>query len=320
MVGASAAVVRWAATRAETRRVRRIGILALGEPGHIAGPQPGSPDVAAFVEAMGDLGYAWGRDFVTETRAAAGHPERYGPLGDELVASGVDVIVAAGPTLSALRRVTRTTPVVMAASGDPVGLGLVDTLAHPGGNFTGLSLESVELTGKRLSILKQIVPGAAAIGVLWDASSRLYWQAAERMAKQQRWTLLSLELDGAADVEVAVRHAQASHAGSVLVAAAGMLFPRAREVARRMIEARLPAMFELRPYVEAGGLVSYGADTLAVWRRAAGYVDRILKGAKAADLPVEQPTRFELVVNLVTAAALGINVPAGVLLEAKVVR
>jgi len=117
-----------------------------------------------------------------------------------------------------------------------------------------------------------------------------------------------------------VRHAQASHAGSVLVAAAGMLFPRVREVARRMIEARLPAMFELRPYVEAGGLVSYGADIVAVWRRAAGFVDRILKGAKAADLPVEQPTRFELVVNVVTAAALGINVPAGVLLEAKVVR
>lgn len=302
-------------------RVRRIGILGLGSTARIVGPEPAAPDIAAFVQGMRDAGYVWGRDFVTVPRGSEGRPELYAKLAQELVGSGVDVIVAAGPTLLALREATRVVPVVMAASGDPVGQGLVDSLGRPGGNFTGLSLESVELTGKRLALIKQIAPGPAPIGVLWDASSRPYWNAAERVATRHGWSALGFELRNADDVGPALARARSAHAGALLVSAAGLLYPRAHDVATSALAAGLPTMFELRPFVEAGGLVSYGADINDMWRRAAGFVDRILKGARPPDLPVEQPTRFELVVNLKIAALLGVTVPQSVLLEAnKVLR
>ena len=295
------------------RKIYRIGILGLGQTSRIAGPQPQGPDIGAFVRGLRELGYVYGEQFVTEPRGAAGRPERFPILAAELVRLQVDVIVAPGPALPALKQATSTIPVVMSAAGDPVALGLVQSLSHPGGNFTGLSLESVELTAKRLELLKDLVPGGAPVAVLWDSYSLLYWQAAEAAAQGRGWKLLSLEIREAGDIEKAFRAATDARAGALLVSAAGLLFPRARRVADLAAKSRLPAMYELRPYVEAGGLVSYGADINDIWRRAATYVDKILKGAKPADLPVEQPTKFELVINLKTAKALGLTIPPSLL-------
>jgi ABC-type uncharacterized transport system substrate-binding protein len=204
----------------------------------------------------------------------------------------------------------------MSAAGDPVGLGLVQGLSHPGGNFTGLSLQSAEVTGKRLELLKELVQGAAPVGVLWDRASFLFWQEAEAAGRERGWKLLSLELRDADDIDGTFRRATDARAGALLVGAAGLLFPRARRIAELAARNRLPAMYELRPYVEAGGLISYGPDINDIWRRAAAFVDKILKGAKPADLPVEQPTKFELVINLKTAKALGLTIPPALLLRA----
>ena len=204
----------------------------------------------------------------------------------------------------------------MSAAGDPVAQGLVQSLGHPGGNFTGLSLQSIEVTGKRLELLKEVAPGAAPVAVLWDQASLLYWQAAETAARERGWKLLSLEIRDAGDIEGVFRAATDGRAGALLVSASGLVWPRRRRVAELAVRSRLPAMYELRPYVEAGGLISYGADIIEIWRRAAYFVDKILKGAKPADLPVEQPTKFELVINLKTAKSIGLTIPQSVLLRA----
>jgi putative tryptophan/tyrosine transport system substrate-binding protein len=315
-VGLASILVPYISHAQAARKVYRIGILGLGQTSRIVGPQPQSSDINAFMRGLRDLGYVYGEQFVTEARGAEGRPERYPLLAAELVRSQVDVIVAAGPALPALKQATSTIPVVMAAAGDPVGLGLVQSLRHPGGNFTGLSLESVEMTGKRLELLKDLVPGSAPVAVLWDSSSLLDWQAAEAAAQGRAWKLLSLEIREAGDIEKAFRAATDAQAGALLVSAAGLLFPRARRIADLAIKSRLPTMYVLRPYVEAGGLVSYGADINDIWRRAATYVDKILKGAKPSDLPVEQPTKFELVINLKTAKALGLTIPPSLLARA----
>jgi putative ABC transport system substrate-binding protein len=197
-----------------------------------------------------------------------------------------------------------------------VGLGFVRTLGRPGGNITGLSLQSVETTGKRLQLLKELVPSAAPVAVLWDQSSLTLWQAAEAVALQRNWKLLSLEIREAVEIEGAFRAATDARAGALLVFAAGLLFPHARRVAELAARRRLPAMYEFSAYVDAGGLISYSADLIEIWRQAAGFVDKILKGANSADLPVEQPTKFELVINMKTAKALGLKIPQSVLLRA----
>ena len=304
-------------TRAQTaRKVSRIGILSIGPTARLAGPEPASPDTNAFVRALRELGYVYGQHFVTETRGSEGRPERYPRLAAELIRFHPDVIVAAGPALSALKQATSTIPVVMAAAEDPIGMGIVRSLRQPGGNFTGLSLESVQLTGKRLELLKEIVPGPAPVGVLWDGNNALYWQAARSIADSRGWKLLSLELNGPGDVDAAFKAATDAHVGGLFVSAGGLLYPRAQEIADRALKARLPAIFALRPYVAAGGLVSYGADIIDIWRRAASFVDKILKGAHPGDLPIEQPTKFELVINLKTAKALGLEIPHSILLQA----
>ena len=251
-----------------------------------------------------------------ESRGADGRPERFPALAAELVALQVDVIVAAGPSLPALKQATLTIPVVMSSVGDPVGLGYVQSLAHPGGNFTGLSSQSRETTGKRLELVKELVPGTAPVAVVWDrAGSLVNWHMAETAARARSWKLLSLEIRDAGDIEAAFKAAIDARAGALLVAASGLLFPQARRVAELAAKSRLPAIYEQRPYVEAGGLTSYGANYDEIWRHAATFVDKILKGAKPADLPVEQPTKFELVINLKTARALGLTIPQSLLLR-----
>jgi len=299
-----------------TRKVARIGALGLAPTSELVGVTPPSRTMAALLTGLRDLGYVYGEHYVIEARGAEARPERFPGLVAELLRAGVDVIVATGPALDALKAATTTVPVVMAASADPVAQGLVLSLRRPDRNFTGLSLQSVETTGKRLELLKELVPGAATVAVIWNRSNVLNWRAAEAAAREQRWKAVSIEINRADEIEDAFRKASGARAGAILVFAAGVLFPHARRVADLAARSRLPAMYELRSYVEAGGLMCYGADINDIWRRAAFFVDRILKGARPADLPIEQPSEFELVVNLKAAKALGLTVSPAMLLRA----
>jgi len=302
------------AARAQpARKVYRIGILSQGVASDMIGPQPRSPSHNALLRGLGELGYVYGEHFVTEPRGAEGRPDRFPGLAAEMVHLQVDVIVASGPMLSALKQATSTIPVVMAAAIDPVE-GLVQSLGHPGGNFTGLSLQNVETTGKRLELLRELVPAAASVAVLQDRAG-LDSQAAAAAARERGWKLLFLEVGDAGEIEGAFRAAIAARAGALLVLGRGVFFPHARRIAELAARSRLPAMYGLRAYVEAGGLISYGTDLIEIWWRAAVFVDKILKGAKPSDLPVEQPTKFELVVNKRAAKALGLTIPPSILLR-----
>ena len=299
------------------RKVQRIGILSgSGKTSDLVGPEPrGAPSIEAFLRRLRELGYVYGEHFVTEARGGENSPERFPGLAAELVRLTVDVIVASGPTLFALKKATSTIPCVMAAAQDPVDEGLVRSLGRSGGNFTGLSLQTVETFGKRLELLKELVPSSAPVGVLWDQTTfnLRSWAVAEAAARQRGWKLLSFELRSADEIEGAFKAAIEARARALLVFAGGLLFGRARRVADLAAKSRLPTMYALRHYVEAGGLMAYGPDLQEVWRRAADFVDKILKGATPGDLPVEQPTKFELVINLKTAKALGLTIPPSVL-------
>ena len=297
-------------------KVYRIGILgSLTPTSDMIGPQPRGPFINALLRGLRELGYVYGEHFVTETRVAE-RPERLPGLAAELVRLQVDVIVAGGPSLPALKQATSTIPVVMAGAGDPVSQGFVQSLARPGGNFTGLSLQSVETTGKRLELLKELVPGAAPVAVFWARFSLPSWQAAEAAARERGWKLVSFEIRDAGEIEGAFKAATGARVGALLVFGSAVFDPHARRIAELAAKSRLPAMYALRFYVDAGGLISYSADLIEIFRRAAAYVDKILKGAKPADLPVEQPTKFELVINMQTAKALGLTIPQTLLLRA----
>ena len=299
------------------RKVYRIGILGTtATAADMVGPQPRAPFGNALQRGLRELGYVYGEHFVTEPRSAEGRPERLPSLAAELVRLQVDVIVAGGPAMSTLKQATSTIPIVMAGAIDPVGEGLVQSLGRPGGNITGMSLQLAETTGKRLELLKELVPSAAPVAVLWDRASLLVWQAAEAASRERGWKLLSLEIRDAGEIEGAFKAATEARASAVLVSNGGFLDRQAGRIAALAAMSRLPAMYALRFYVDAGGLISYSADLIEIWRRAAVFVDKILKGAKPADLPVEQPTRFELVINLKTAKALGITIPQSLLLRA----
>jgi putative ABC transport system substrate-binding protein len=310
----------WVAGRAAfgqpERKIYRIGILGTGPSSDYVGPRPESPAAKALLRGLGELGYMYGQHFATEARGAEGKPERYPIVAAELARLPVDVIVAAGPSLIALKHATATIPVVMAAGHDPVADGLVHSLGHPGGNFTGLARQVPETTGKRLELLKELVPGAAPVAVLWDRGARLSWQAAQAAAQSRGWKLLSLEIKSAGEIEAAFKAATSARAGALLVIQGEIAFAHRRRIAELAASSRLAAIYDLRPFVEAGGLISYSADLIEDWRQAAKFVDKILKGAHPADLPVEQPTKFELVINLKAAKALGLTIPHSLLLRA----
>jgi putative ABC transport system substrate-binding protein len=253
---------------------------------------------------------------VTEHRGAEGRPERYPVLASELVGLAPDIIVAAGPALPALKKATATIPIVMAAAIDPVAEGLVQSLGRPGTNFTGLSHQFPETTGKRLELLKELVPGPGPVAVLWDRGSQVSWEAANAAARERGWRLLSLEIRDPSEIERTFKAATEAGATALLVLTGQIAFPHRRRIVELAASSRLPVVYDLRPYVEAGGLMSHGANLLEIWYQAAGFVDRILRGAKPADLPIEQPTKFELIVNLRTAKALVITIPESILLRA----
>ncbi len=300
------------------RKVYRIGVLNhITTTSDLIGPEPRQPSINALVQGLRELGYVYGEHYVTEPRGAEGKPERLPGLAAELVRLQVDVIVAPGPTLAALKRATSTIPVVMTGAGDPVAQGYVQSLSRPGGNFTGLSTQTQELVGKRLELLKELVPGAAPVAVLWDPrGGHLSWEAAESAARKRGWKLLSLEIRDASEIEGALKRATAARAGAVLVFTGVVQDQQAQRIAELAARSRLPAMYGLRFYVEAGGLISYSVDLIANYRRVAVFVDKILKGVKPADLPVEQPTKFDLVINLKAARSIGLAIPPQLLSRA----
>lgn len=296
-------------------KVYKIGILGLRPTSDLVGPDPASPSTRAFLRGMRELGYSYGDQFVTEARGGGGNPE-FSALVDQVVRVPVDVIVAAGPAIKAARQATSSIPIVMTASSDPVAEGLVQDLRRPGGNITGFSLQSTETAGKALEILKEFVPGTNDVAIVWSKSGVASWQATETAARQRGWKLKSLPLENIAEIDGVFKAAREARVGGILFYATAILFPHARRVAELALSARLPTMFGQGEFVEAGGLISYGPEIDDIWRRSATYVDKILKGVKPGELPIEQPTKFELVINLRTAALLRVSMPQKLLLRA----
>lgn len=298
------------------RKFFRIGILSLGMTSDQVGPEPRYPPANALLRGLRALGYKYGEQFMTEARGGDGHPERFPDLAAEMAHLKVDVVVAPGPMLSALKRATSTIPVVMAGALDPVAEGLVKSLSYPGGNFTGFSLQSTETTAKRLELLNELVPGGGLVAVLWEQTVLSHWRAAEAAARERGWKLLPIEVRDAGEIERSFRVATDAQARALLVLGGGILFPQSWRIAELAVTSRLPAIYSLRPQVEAGGLMSYGADVVDTWRRAAVFVDKIFKGTNPAEIPVEQPSKFELVINLKAAHAIGLTIPPSLLLRA----
>jgi putative ABC transport system substrate-binding protein len=284
----------------------------------------------AFRLALRELGYIEGQNIAIEYRYVEGKPDRYPELAAELVRLKVDIILVAGGTLTALagKNATKTIPIVMTgAGGDPVRAGLIDSLAHPGGNVTGLTtLQSGELGGKRLELLKEAVPKLARVAVLYDpALPGTALEVKELLpvtARALKLTIQPWEVRGADDFENVFAALNKQRPDRLYVPGRPLMnATNEKRIASFALKSRLPSMYESKAWVEAGGLMSYGADLVDSYRRVATYVDKILKGAKPADLPVEQPTKFELVINLKTAKQIGLTIPQKVLARAdKVIR
>jgi putative ABC transport system substrate-binding protein len=293
-------------------RVPRIGIL----PGGPLAPRVHQWD--AFRQTLRELGYTEGQNIIFEFRPPAREGDPFENLAADLVRLNVDVIVAtAERAIRAARQATSTIPIVMCPSRDPVREGFVTSLARPGGNITGLSILTVELTGKRLEILREIVPKASRVAVLWTpGGAESPFRAAELAARAMGVELVSLEAAREEDLEKAFEAAAKRRAGALLVLGSPAFFGLRARITDLAQKHRLPGMYWLPSFAHAGGLVVYGPSDTEYYRRAAIYVDRILKGAKPADLPVEQPTKFELIINLKTARALGLTIPLALLLRA----
>ncbi len=305
-----------AAEAQQPGKVFRIGILAnlpLTDP-------EGARLWGAFIEGLRELGYVEGRNITIEWRVSKGKYERLPDLAAELVRLKVDVIVAPGAqNPSAAKQATRTIPIVMTGTADPVGSGLVASLARPGGNVTGLSTLAPEIVGKQLELLKEIVPRVSRVAVLWNPTNQshpLVLGGAKVAARSLGVQLQLLEARGPDEFEGAFAAMTRERAGALLVLVDGMFLLHQRRITDLVAKSRLPAMYGLEEEVDAGGLMAYGPSLRESFHRAATYVDRILKGAKPADLPVEQPTKFKLVINLRTAKALGLTIPQSVLIRA----
>ena len=294
----------------------RIGVLGYAPTtADMVGPSPKPRAVNALLQGLGELGYVYGQHYVTEPRGAEGKADRFPGLVADLIRLQVDVIVAVAASLPAVKQATSTIPIVMPGTNDPVFAGYAKSLARPGGNFTGLSFQSLELVVKRLEFLKQLVP-TGQVAVLWDRAHPGQWAAAESAARERRWKLLSLPILDVSEVDGALRTATKARAVALLVTAGLALDPHPQRVADLAATHRLPAMYHFRVYVDRGGLACYAPDLDEVWRAAATFVDKILKGATPGDLPVEQPTKYELVINLKTAKALGLTIPPSLLQRA----
>ena len=300
----------------QPKKVPRIGyVSSTGDPN-----TPG-PQVEGFRQGLRDIGYIEGRNILVEYRYVEGKLDRAPSLVAELVQLKVDVIVVTLlPAIRAAKQATKTIPIVMVTFQDPVATGLVDSLARPGGNITGLTGLGRELSGKRLELLMEVVPRISRVAILWDTNAPgpiIGFKEYEAAARALNIPLQSLEVRGPnPDLERAFQTAAKGRALALIAINNPVLNRYAKQIADLAIKNRLPSMYEKSDYVETGGLVSYSANDADQFRRAAYYVDRILKGAKPADLPIEQPMKFEFVINLKTAKQLGLTIPPNVLARA----
>lgn len=298
-------------------RPHRIGFLAGGSPG------PSAANVEQFRQGLRELGYIEGQNIVIEYRWAEGKPDRLPELAADLVRLKLDLIVAPVSTSArAAYEATRTIPIVMIGVGDPIALGLAGSLSRPGGNVTGTASYGPELVGKTLELLKEIVPDMKRVAVFWTPANPAHARSLKDLEEPARLLaiqVLAFKVVSADDFEGAFQTAATERAGAAWFFGEPMFMAHRVRLATLALNARLPSMFLARQHVDAGGLMSYGPVFAQLYRRAATYVDKILKGAKPADLPVEQPTTFELVINLRTAKTLGLTIPPSVLARADVV-
>jgi putative ABC transport system substrate-binding protein len=295
-------------------KIPRIGYLSATGEANNPGPQ-----VEAFRQGLRDLGYVEGKNILVECRYLEGKLDRVPALLAELLQLKVDVLVVTALTaIRAAKQATKTIPIVIVTTQDPVATGLVDSLARPGGNITGLTRLTHELNGKRLELLKEVIPEMSRVGILWDASaSGVGFKEYEGAANALKIQVQSLEVRGPnPDLEGAFRAAAKGRANALITVRGTVLNRYPKRIAELAIKNRLPSMSDAVIWVEAGGLMSYAANDADTFRRAAVYVDKILKGTKPADLPVEQPTKFELVINLKTAKQIGLTIPQSVLFRA----
>jgi putative ABC transport system substrate-binding protein len=298
----------------QARTIPRIGFVSGRSSPTRANPDSNSE---AFRQGLRDYGYVVGKNIVVDYRYLEGKDDRIPSLLAELVLLKADVLVSpALQVIRAAKQATTTIPIVMVTNADPVAAGLVDSLAHPGGNVTGLTRLNIELRGKRLELLKEAVPGISRVGVLSSADSTAFkdYDAAARVLKI---ALVSLKVPASnPNLESAFRDAVKGRVTGLISTTSTVLLPYSKKIADLAIKNQLPLVFERSDDVEAGGLLSYSTNDLDQFRRAAYYVDKILKGAKPADLPVEQPTKFELVINLKAAKQIGLTIPPNVLARA----
>jgi putative tryptophan/tyrosine transport system substrate-binding protein len=300
----------------QTKKVPRIGYV-----GGAGDPKNPGPLVESFRQGLRDIGYVEEKNILVEYRYVEGKVDRIPSLVAELVQLKVDVLVASPITaIRAAKEATKTIPIVIVTLQDPVATGIVDSLARPGGNITGLARLTRELSGKRLELLTEVVPGMSRVGVLADANlpgSAIGFKEYEAAARALKIQLQYLEVPGPnPDLEGAFQAAAKGRANAVVTIRNPVLVRYTKRIAELAIKNRLPSMWEGSEFVEAGGLMFYGANDPDLYRRAATYVDKILKGAKPADLPVEQPTKFEFVINLKTAKQIGLTIPQSVLYRA----
>ena len=303
-----------AADAQQPAKTGRIGMLRTGSPSDRV------EEIEAFRKGLRELGYVEGQNIAIEFRFAEGREEGLPDLAAELVRLKVDVLVANGAVaIRAAKQATTTIPIVMAEVGDPVRTGLVASLARPGGNITGSTILGPELGPKRLQLLKEVVPKLSRVAFLWNPanpSNRLHFEDIQRGAKALGVALQSLEIQSPDGFDSAFTAITRERPDALIMTADPLHRLHVGRVIEFAARHRIPAMYQLREHVEAGGLVSYGVSLPDLFRRAAAFVDKILKGVKPADLPVEQPTKFELVTNLKTAKALGLTIPQLLLLRA----
>jgi putative ABC transport system substrate-binding protein len=306
-LGGSAAALPFWGGCAHGNTVPSIGLL-----------DPGLPELfAAFLEGMRELGYVEGQNVSYIRFSAEGRPEKVPQLASELIARKPDVIVTAGPLpVHAVGERTSTIPLVFAALGDALGTGVVSNLAHPGGNVTGFSFLNTEISQKRLELLRDMLPGLQRVALLADADSPMSIEATEAAALRLGLTTNLLKIRGPDDFENAFRSASEARAEAMDVLASPFFNSNRARLVDVALKYKLPAIYETGEYVRDGGLLAYGPNFFELFRRAASYVHRILGGAKPGDLPVEQPTKFELVINLKTAKAISLTVPEPFLLRA----
>ena len=306
LVGATAAAWPVASLAQQPSKMRRIGFLGTSTSAIM------SQWTAAFVQRLRELGWIEGRDIAIEYRYGEGRNERFAEIASEFVRAKVDIIVTyATPAIAAAKEATSVIPIVFAAAADPVGTGLVASLARPGGNVTGMSVQFTDLAGKKLELLREVVPRLRRLAIMANVGAPgavLEMREAQAVARAVGLDVATVEIRGAGDIAPAFETLK-DRAEALYVASDPLLNINRIRINILALGARLPTMHGVREYVEAGGLMSYGASIPDLFRRAADLVDKILHGAKPGDIPVEQPTKYDLVVNLITAKALGLTIP-----------